>query len=287
MPLVSNLFTKPKNQKLEDCLVDNAKHIPPGSFGEHVKLIQIALNQLSSVFLKVDGLYGFKTAAAVVKFKEAQAPPLRQPGQAVADNIVGINTIKALDEQMRDLEKSEPLLTGFISLDANGSKHEHSLSTACDPFFDSDDFQGRISHHGTPINPQRLGRMITIGGTNDAKYLGFENFVPDPSQDKDMPNEAVHGRPFTNTLGNRTVSDVSFRSSPIDKFMKIELKRIAMFGCRLTFASNIQTVVDLMPFLLSLGPQLQFALAKNTGKIDPLDIAAPLHVVVIKMVNLF
>ncbi len=283
--LTCKLFTVPANDKLERCALRDPDHIPPGSVGDHVKLIQIALNQLSKVFLAIDGKYGPKTAAAVVAFKEAQSPPLRQPGQRIADNIVGIGTIKALDKKMKDFEDAPEPLTGFISLTPFGSRHDHNLSP-CSPFIDSDEFKGRISHLGTPINPQRFGRMICIGGTNEVKYLGFENFVPDPKQDPDMPAFAVKGRALTSSLPDHCASDICFRSAPIDKFMRnIELKRIAALGCRLTFASNVGTVASLMPFLLSLGPQLQFAVVNAPGE-DTIDLNKGLHVIVITLLNI-
>jgi peptidoglycan hydrolase-like protein with peptidoglycan-binding domain len=65
MALQSKLFTIPRDTKLEACFDSDPAHITPGSRGEHVMNIQIALNQLSNVFLKIDGVYGPKTAAAV------------------------------------------------------------------------------------------------------------------------------------------------------------------------------------------------------------------------------
>jgi len=283
--LISDLFTNPVNTRLERCAVKDADHIVPGSVGQHVKLIQIALNQLSDVFLLIDGIYGTKTAAAVVAFKEAQTPRLRQSGQTIADKIVGIRTIKALDEQMSDLEDEEEPQTGFISLTPFGDlNHDHSL-TPCNPFLDSDDFKGRISHHGTPINPRATRRMICIGGTNDVKYLEFENFVPDPSQDPGMSPDMVNNRPFTREIRSGTASDICFRSTPLDDFMKVELKRIAELGCRLTYAGNAATVAGLMPFLLSLGPMLQFEVVNKTPVKNPLDLPG-LHVMVVSMLNL-
>jgi hypothetical protein len=75
----------------------------------------------------------------------------------------------------------------------------------------------------------------------------------------------VLGRPFTRTLPNRSCSDICFRSTPIDRFMQKELKRIAMIGCRLTYASNYGTFFGLdtgtlsstMQYLRSLGPILE------------------------------
>jgi hypothetical protein len=290
--LICKLFTGQPSRKLESCAIRDADHITPGSVGDHVRRIQIALNQLMNIFLIMDGIYGEKTAAAVVAFKEAQSPPLRQPGQSKADNIVGIRTIKALDKQMFDLEnKPPPPATGFISPTPFGTPHDHNK--LCTPTFkDSDDFQGKISHLGTPINPQRTGRMICVGGTDEVKYLGFENFVPDPKQDHDMLDSFVNGRPFTNRLPDHCASDICFRSTPLDKFMKVELKRIARQGCRLTFASNQGEVNSLMPYFMTLGPQIQFEVLFATppqGPLDPQDpfgLVKGLHVVVFSLVNI-
>jgi len=56
--LISTLFTTPKGDpsldKLEACLVRDSAHITPGSRGDHVKRIQIALNQLT-YFPRVPG----------------------------------------------------------------------------------------------------------------------------------------------------------------------------------------------------------------------------------------
>jgi hypothetical protein len=93
--------------------------------------------------------------------------------------------------------------------------------------------------------------MICIGGTDEVKYLGFENFVPDPKQDPDMLDSFVNGRPFTDRLPRQCASDICFRSTPVDKFMQVELKRIARHGCRLTFASNRGAVSSLMPYFMT------------------------------------
>lgn len=279
--LKCRLFTTPPNLKLELCANEDRGHVTPGATGAHVKLIQIALNNLAGVFLAIDGIYGPKTAAAVVKFKEAQKPPLRQTWQGLADNIVGIRTIKALDEQMKKLDDQPIKKPGYICFDPFGDPHDHSK---CVPFLDSDDWEGKISHHGTPLNPKRGGKMITMGGTNEVKYLGFENYVPNPALDPQMREYWVRGRPFTSSLQPRSVSDISYRSAPITTYMEKEMKRIAMPGCRLTFANNSGNFVDIYPYITSLGPVLQTGMATkpNDSVFDP----NGLHVIVVTMVNL-
>ncbi len=112
--LTSKLFTQPPSDRLERCALKDADHVTPGSVGDHVKRIQIALNQLSDVFLAIDGIYGAKTASAVVEFKETVSPPLRQPGPRIADNIVGIRTIRALGARMKRFEDAPPSLIRMV-----------------------------------------------------------------------------------------------------------------------------------------------------------------------------
>jgi len=286
--LTCRLFTVPHSNELERCALSNPDHIPPGSVGDHVKRIQIALNQVSNVFLAIDGIYGPKTANAVVVFKEDQTPPLRQPGQPIADNIVGIRTIQALDEQMFKLENAPQTQTGFISTTPFGSPaHDHNTNPACDPNRDSDDFQHRISHLGTPINPQGFGRKICIGGTNDVAYLGFENFVPDPRLDPGMRPEMVLNRALTSSILDHTCSDICMRSAPLDDFMQqSELKRLAMPGCRFTYADDPSVVAPHMPFFLSLGPLVQSEFLHETpDPTDPFDLIRGMHAVVISILK--
>jgi hypothetical protein len=283
--LTCKLFTDPPSNELERCAGNDASHITPGATGDHVKRIQIALNTLSNVFLGIDGIYGPKTGDAVVVFKEAQSPPLRQPWESIADNIVGIRTIRALDKQMYDHDHAPQPMTGLISLTHFGTEHDHNQ---CEPYLDSADYQGKISHRGTPIHPQGNGRMLCIGGTNEVKYLGFENFVPDPRLDHEFWSRWVLGRPLTSSLPDHCASDICIRSAPIDRFMQTELKRLATPGCRLTWANNIDWVVPMMPYLLSLGPQLQYEVLPSETMPPDSDFgwSTGLHVIVISMLNI-
>jgi hypothetical protein len=80
--------------------------------------------------------------------------------------------------------------------------------------------------------------MINIGGMHEADYLGFEDFVPDPRQDKEMQDYWVHGRPFTSAITADTVN-ICFRSTPVDAFIRGEIRRIAMRDARLTIVGKI------------------------------------------------
>src|SRR5437588_5742748 len=124
--LRSQLFSKPlEDSKLEACLVRDVAHITPGARGEHVKKIQTALNQLSNALLKIDGLYGPKTAAAVKAYKNAPSRRILQPTQTTADDIVGKRTIVSLDREMEVFENELPQ-SDLVSVTDGGAPHDHS-----------------------------------------------------------------------------------------------------------------------------------------------------------------
>jgi peptidoglycan hydrolase-like protein with peptidoglycan-binding domain len=101
MPLQSNLFKDSK--RLQDCLVRDTAHVTPGSAGDHVKLIQIALQDLDGLTIDTRelqaGQYGTSTAAAVLAFKKKRKI-VNRSYQTTEDNIVGKMTITALDKEM-------------------------------------------------------------------------------------------------------------------------------------------------------------------------------------------
>jgi peptidoglycan hydrolase-like protein with peptidoglycan-binding domain len=251
VPLVSKLFTSPFDAKLEACLVNDSAHIPQGSQGEHVRKIQIALNELSDgkVFLIIDGIYGPKTAAAVRAYKNAPNRRILGPGQTTADDIVGKRTIKSLDDEMDIFENESPAEDTLVSTTVRGSEHNHSLC----PFsaFPAPGSEGRVNHFGLPINPLP-GRKINLGGEGETKYLGFEDFVP---------NLGLEGppRPLTSTIPSHSVTNICIRDAPISKDRsstkgRDEIRRIAAPGCRFTFCGDVP---EFRNELLSLGLVIQ------------------------------
>lgn len=274
MPLVSKLFTDPKDPKLEACLVSDAAHITPGSRGEHVRKIQIALNRLNEgpeqeAFLAMDGVYGPKTAAAVQAYKDER--DITQPWQETADDIVGKRTIQSLDDEMDILENEVDKASQYICFDHAGEEHDHSQ---CPPWRGGGEYQldksGRmtISHAATPINPTRRGRMIQIGGQGESKYQGFEDSIPNPACDVDMPKGDVSGRLLTSDLAAGTVSDIAFRSAPLDPWMKTEIKRICMVGARLIFAGDLYKpdtgeMSDTVEFIKTIATVIEYGTADN------------------------
>jgi hypothetical protein len=235
MALQSKLFTTPTDPRLEDCLVDDTDHITPGSTGDHVKNIQIALNQLSSVFLKIDGNYGSKTAAAVKAYKNAPARKIFGPGQLTADNIVGKRTLKSLDDEMVLFERKPVQVSRLVSTTAlSPIAHNHS---SCPPNNPSSDSQGRSHHFGTPINPLGFGRKLNLGGEGETDYLGFTDVMPNRFgiEPRNRPL-----RPLTATIPTGSASDICLRFAPLlkdksEEKAKNEILRLAAPGCRLTF----------------------------------------------------
>jgi hypothetical protein len=253
--LQCQLFQEPPevHDRLERCLLNDADHITPGSIGDHVKKIQIALNQLSvgpgrdNLELIEDGVYGPLTAAAVKQYKNAPSRRILQPSQTSADDIVGKRTIKSLDDEMDILENEVPTQADpFISTTLGGPAHAHN---AC-PTFRNNGQQQLVEHFGTPINPQGVGpftaffsarqlrpRRINLGGEGETKYLGFEDFLPNPFS-QGPP------RPLTRTLPDHCATDICLRDAPILKDAspekgKQEILRIAVPGCRLTFCGDL------------------------------------------------
>lgn len=89
---------------LEACATRDASHVTPGSTGPHVRKIQDALNRIDNAGIGSDeyaaAKYGTATTLAVTAFKSKRRI-LNYAGQI--DSIVGIKTIRALDQALLDL----------------------------------------------------------------------------------------------------------------------------------------------------------------------------------------
>ena len=96
--LTCKLFTVPPDDRLERCALRDEHHITPGSAGDHVKCIQIALNELTNVFLPIDGIYGPKTEAAI---RNLQRSIQASGGTVEVDGVVGPQTWQALVSGLR------------------------------------------------------------------------------------------------------------------------------------------------------------------------------------------
>ena len=93
--------------RLEACLVNHAKHVTRGDQGPHVAKIQCAVLTLAGG--AIDGgeassmRYGPSTARAVLAYK-TRRQIINRSYQTRPDDIVGIMTIRALDDEMAVFE---------------------------------------------------------------------------------------------------------------------------------------------------------------------------------------
>ena len=114
MALQSSLFKG--DPQLEAAATSHAAHITPGARGPHVAKIQRALNVIQELSLAEDGAYGAGTAAAVLLYKQ-QRNIVNTSYQHAADDIVGIMTIAALDQELLGLETPpEPVVLHFPAM---------------------------------------------------------------------------------------------------------------------------------------------------------------------------
>ena len=118
MPLVSRWFRG--NARLQACLVSDPAHVVTGDSGDHVTLIQSALQVLEGAQISPEdmtgGIYGGSTAAAVLDFK-TKREIINRAYQRAPDDIVGKMTIQALDQEIatRERQRSSLLLAFKIA----------------------------------------------------------------------------------------------------------------------------------------------------------------------------
>jgi peptidoglycan hydrolase-like protein with peptidoglycan-binding domain len=101
MALVSNLFRN--DTRLQACAVSDPAHVTPGSAGEFVHRIQLALIELDGLGIDPGEVasqrYGPSTAAAVLAFKKKRQI-INRAYETTEDNIFGKMTIAAMDKEM-------------------------------------------------------------------------------------------------------------------------------------------------------------------------------------------
>lgn len=249
MGLSSMLFTSPRpDPQLESCLVSDPAHIGEGinDVGEHVRRIQIALNELEDAGLDVDGIFGELTGDAVEEYRNERE--IFSPGEVTAGRIVGKRTIKRLDEDVSEFEGLTPPSIGLVSPTEAGDPHDHSLCPT-PPRVSAPGADNRAQHRGTPINPIGNAMRINIYGEGETDYLGFTDFATEP--------QFASGRPLTSALVSGCASDVCMRSAPINAVTLEEIRRLAQSalvgGCRFTYASNQERFATPRADILSLG----------------------------------
>ena len=104
MSLQSQLFRG--DPKLEAAAVSDPAHIVQGATGEHIRKIQLALIQLDGAAIDLDGKFGPATARAVLAYKQKRNI-INRSYQTKADDIVGIMTMAAPDQEMSQLEQGQ------------------------------------------------------------------------------------------------------------------------------------------------------------------------------------
>ncbi len=91
------------NKRFELCATAHAHHIAPGDAGPHVGTLQQCLLVLDACRIDQGELkntkYGKSTAEAVLAYK-TKRKIINKSYQSAPDNIVGIMTIKSLDDEM-------------------------------------------------------------------------------------------------------------------------------------------------------------------------------------------
>jgi peptidoglycan hydrolase-like protein with peptidoglycan-binding domain len=132
--LRSKLFAG--DARLEAAAQTHAQHITQGARGPHVGKIQTALVRLDSAKITVDQIYGPATANAVLAYKQKRNI-VNQSYQQTADNVVGIMTMAALDEEMLKAEEEDGTVP-IVSRSQNGTckihtQHVTSPGFATDP----------------------------------------------------------------------------------------------------------------------------------------------------------
>jgi hypothetical protein len=225
MALESDLFKD--NQKLKDCEKQDVSHIvadePPkrrgaNNQGTHVALIHQALKELISGVdfggEEAKQVYGPKTAEVVRQFK--LGPPMilnAALGQTTPDNIVGKQTIKALDRALvRKKGKEIPDLPippiqpfgGFTVVPFNETspfqiiKQPHELT---EDDLEADKRQPRNLNQLNRDEQQKLGAARTMGQFACRKIMKFEleNFagaLGARMAEKFFANSGVQNIPF-------------------------------------------------------------------------------------------
>jgi hypothetical protein len=185
------------------------------------------------------------------------------------DNRIAVPSLPHTGLAFRQIKRPQ-VTSRLVSIDPRGSLHDHGR---CPREFGRSQ---KVNHIATPINPAGGGRKINVGGEGETAYLGFEDFVTE-EQTFGGPLD----RPLTGCLPDCCASDICLRSAPLTAFGQREIRRIARPGCRLTVASNHETIVAWGPLLISIGTVLEYVLLADERLPDEMAWA----VLVVEMVK--
>jgi peptidoglycan hydrolase-like protein with peptidoglycan-binding domain len=145
-----------------------AGHITSGARGRHVVKIQGALNALDSAGLDLDGVYGPITASAVQRYKQAR-DIVNRAYQAAADNIVGVMTIKAMDNELLRLPPS-PGPAEIVVVAPLPEDNEHTPRVVA--YQQPNSFSGLIFASAIRVPPSfDVGTVTTISKGQTAKII--------------------------------------------------------------------------------------------------------------------
>ncbi len=118
MSLKSKLFKG--DLKLEAASRSHPAHIVPGAMGDHVTKIQQALARLDNAAIdageREGKRYGSSTANAVLAYKKRR-DIINRSYQTQADNITGIMTVAAMDEELLAQENNTTITVTTIKCD--------------------------------------------------------------------------------------------------------------------------------------------------------------------------
>ena len=121
MALKSSLFLQ--DPRHSACQTNNAAHYTKGQSGTHIADVQAVLNLLDDLFIAADErsaqFYGPSTAAAVLAFKKKRKI-INTSYQKTEDDIVGIMTITALDNELAVFEAQAKLRSDGRCVRGNG-----------------------------------------------------------------------------------------------------------------------------------------------------------------------
>ena len=184
MPLKSELLRG--NARLEKCSVSHPAHVTPGDVGEHVARIQQALQLVDGATFAKDEIakmrYGSSTADAVLAFKSARKI-VNFSYQTKPDNVVGIMTIKAIDDELLRLSpepKPTPArhITKFVPPVAIRPHERSGIAgnafasfTPLGPVFDGNGFDSDprkdktpgLTFQAVPVGGERIVRIADPG----------------------------------------------------------------------------------------------------------------------------
>lgn len=199
MRLTSDLFKD--NEKLQDCARLDTAHLvadePPLRRGEnnqgaHVALVHRALRRVmpgvSFGLEEATETYGPKTAEVVRQFKAAQKPPILNKAlrQTVPDNIVGKQTIAALDQQAGQKKPQQPTPPVVPPVTPNATEKRQTAKKTFEQKF--------IDRPPADLSPDSGGVGFAIGTALSQGFKDVARTLKNPIEGGDFDDGVVQSR---------------------------------------------------------------------------------------------